>query len=255
MLYMTLVFLHLLAASMALGAIVATDLRMLSKLSHQRIRIPPPNEFVARLVTIGLLLLYATGIGIVAMGLLKSPDYLANAKLQGKLVLVLLLTINAFVLHRLTFPRLARGRSLSRWRFVDWLVIVPPVALSNSLWMFCAFLGIARPWNNAIPLREVLEIAGALYLLALVLVGFVLGASARKDASGRTGHFIGAMKRSLASVGRLGRDTVDTANPRRPRQRRTAPGHQIAVARASVAANTPLVPIRGMWPVSVQRRG
>ena len=254
MLYMTLVFLHLLAASMALGAIVATDLRMLSKLAHQRIRIPPPNDFVARLVTIGLLLLYATGIGIVAMGLLKNPDYLANAKLQGKLVLVVLLTINAFVLHRLTFPRLARGRSLSRWRFVDWLVIVPPVALSNSLWMFCAFLGIARPWNNAIPLREVLEIAGALYLMALVLVGFVLGASARKDATGRTGRFITAMKRSLGSLGRLGRNMGDPGDPSRPR-RRLAPGLPTSVARSSVAANTPLVPIRGLWPVSVQRRG
>src|SRR4051812_15115347 len=61
MLYLILVFGHLLATSMALGAIVATDLRMLSKLAHDRVRIPPPNEFVARLVTIALVLLYVTG--------------------------------------------------------------------------------------------------------------------------------------------------------------------------------------------------
>ena len=60
MLYLMLVFGHLLATSMALGAIVATDLRMLSKLAQDRVRIPPPNEFVARLVTIALVLLYVT---------------------------------------------------------------------------------------------------------------------------------------------------------------------------------------------------
>ena len=47
---MLLVFAHLLAASTALGAIVATDLRLLSKLALDRVRSAPPNEFVARIV-------------------------------------------------------------------------------------------------------------------------------------------------------------------------------------------------------------
>jgi hypothetical protein len=29
------------------------------------------------------------------------------------------------------------------------------VALSNSLWMYCAFLGIARPWRYSMPFAEV----------------------------------------------------------------------------------------------------
>ena len=80
--------------------------------------------------------------------MLDRPDYLANPKLQAKLVLVVLLTINAFVLHRLTFPRLARGRRVARWHASDWLVIGVPVAVSNFLWMFVAFLGVARAWNE-----------------------------------------------------------------------------------------------------------
>ena len=216
MLYLMLVFGHLLATSMALGAIVATDLRMLSKLAQDRVRIPPPNEFVARLVTIALVLLYATGAGMLWI---KSgqPDWL-NPKVQGKLVLVLLLTFNAVVLHRWTFPRLARGRSVGRWHAADWVVVVMPVALSNCLWMFCAFLGIARPWNDSMPMRDVLVIAASLYAIALVGVGCVLAVAARQrpDGEGRAGNRI---TRLLASVGRLGQKASAAAVTKRQRGR------------------------------------
>ena len=79
-----IVFVHLLAASMALGAIVATDLRLLSKLAQDRVRIAPPNEFVARIVMVALLLLYVTGGAIVAIGAFERADYLSNPKLQAK---------------------------------------------------------------------------------------------------------------------------------------------------------------------------
>lgn len=204
MFYMLLVFLHVLATSMALGAIVATDLRMLSKLSQDRVRIPPPNDFVARLVTVALLGLYATGIGMVSIGAYGHPDYLMNEKLLAKFVIVGLLTVNAVVLHRFTFPRLARGRSVSRWKALDWLVIAVPVAASNSMWMFCAFLGIARPWNYAISMREVLGVAAMIFALALVAVCSVLATAGRSRRNG-TPHLIEVLKRSLASVGSLGK--------------------------------------------------
>ena len=243
LLYMTLVFGHLLAASMALGAIVATDLRMLSKLSHEKVRIPPPNEFVARLVTIALVLLYVTGAGIVAIGSLGEPAYFLNPKLQGKLLLVALLTFNALVLHRLTFPRLARGRSVGRWRVLDWIVVVLPISLSNCLWLFCAFLGIARPWNHAVPLADLLGVAATLYGAAVVLVTLVLAAASRKARPGRLGDAIAGLKRSLASVGNLGR-----AAERPPKaaasRRRTA-----AARPSSQVVPLPLAPLARRTPV------
>src|SRR5206468_11064230 len=101
--YTLLVFVHLLAACMALGAIVATDLRMLSRLAHDRVRIPPPNGFVARIVTMGLVLLWATGAAIVWLGLEANPDFV-TPKLAAKIALAVLLTPNSCVRHRLTFP-------------------------------------------------------------------------------------------------------------------------------------------------------
>lgn len=204
MFYMILVFGHVLSTSMALGAIVATDLRMLSKLSQDRVRIPPPNDFVARLVTVALVGLYATGISMVCIGAYGHPDYLLNEKLLAKFVIVGLLTVNAVVLHRFTFPRLARGRSVSRWKKADWVVIAVPVAASNSMWMFCAFLGIARPWNHAVSMADVLQVAAAIFVLALAAVCLVLGTAGRSRRNG-VPHSVEVLKRSLASLGSLGK--------------------------------------------------
>jgi len=207
MAYTLLLFAHLLAVSMALGAIVATDLRLLSKLAQDRTRIAPPNQFVTRIVMVALLVLYATGGALIVVGLLERADYLANPKLQAKLVLVVLLTINAFVLHRLTFPRLARGRRVARWHASDWLIVGVPVAVSNFLWMFVAFLGVARAWNGTMPFGDIMAIAALLYgaAQAAVVAIFALAAS---YADPKTHPRAARVRRWLASLGNLGRLAV-----------------------------------------------
>lgn len=179
-----LLFTHLLGTSLALGAIVATDIRLLRRLADDRVRIAPPNPFVMRLITIALLLLYATGAAMVALGVADNPDYLGNRKLQGKLVLIALLTINAWVLHRYTFPGLARGRRVARWKIADFMRVAVPVSLSNCLWMYCAFLGIARPWNQSASFGFVLGTGAWLFAatLAAVMTVLVIAAQDRTDA-------------------------------------------------------------------------
>ena len=81
-----LLFAHLLGTSLALGAIVATDIRLLRKLADDRVRIAPPNPFVMRLIALALAVLVATGIALVLLGLEADPDYLMNPKLQAKLL-------------------------------------------------------------------------------------------------------------------------------------------------------------------------
>jgi hypothetical protein len=197
-----LVFVHLLAASTALGAIVATDLRLLSRLAQDRVRIAPPNDFVARIVIVALLVLYVSGGMIVWQGASERADYLANPKLLAKVLLVVLLSINAFVLHRFTFPRLARGRSVARWHLSDWLVVAVPVAVSNFLWMFLAFLGVARPWNYAMPLGRILLIAAILTRSRAGDVFASFGRGSTVDPNGRSRTALA--RRWLASLGNLG---------------------------------------------------
>jgi hypothetical protein len=192
-------FAHVLGTSLALGAIVATDLRLVGKLADHRVRIAPPNPYVMRLITIALGVLYATGALLITLNWLDDPRSIVNPKLQAKLLLVLLLTLNAVVLHRYTFPSLARGRSVSRWKARDYLRVAVPVGLSNCLWMYCAFLGIARPWNHTVSIAFVL--GHAAWLFALVLAGIVtLLAIAGQDRTGRAPGFIDALKKRLGSV-------------------------------------------------------
>ena len=203
MLHLALVFCHFLAAALALGAIVATDLRMLSKLAQDRVRIAPPNEFVARMVTVSLLVLCATGAAIVLQGVREQPGYLANPKLQAKIVLVVLLALNALVLHRVTFPRLARGRRIARWRALDWIAISVPVAASNALWLFVALLGIARAWNETMPFGTVLALGALAYAVVQAAVCAILVVAGRPiDPAGR--RWADAVRTALASIGDLG---------------------------------------------------
>jgi hypothetical protein len=203
MLHLALVFCHFLAAALALGAIVATDLRLLSKLAQDRVRIAPPNEFVARIVIVSLVVLCLTGGALVLQGALASPATIANPKLQAKILLVLLLTMNAFFLHRVTFPRLARGRRIARWHALDWVLIAVPVAASNALWLFVAFLGVARAWNDAVPLGDVLAVGAAVFLVAQTGVVAILVVAGRPIEPAQP-RWTDVVRRALASIGELG---------------------------------------------------
>ncbi len=199
MFQLLLLFAHLLGTSLALGAIVATDIRLLRKLADERVRIAPPNPFVMRLITLALLVLYVTGAAMVALGLADNPHYLDNPKLQGKLLLVAVLSVNALVLHHYTFPGLARGRRVARWKRADFMRVALPVSLSNCLWMYCAFLGIARPWNHTVSLGFVLGTAAWLSALMLAIVTTVLVIAAQDRTDAEPG-WIDGLKRRLGAV-------------------------------------------------------
>jgi hypothetical protein len=239
MLHLALVFSHFLAAALALGAIVATDLRLLSKLAQDRVRIAPPNAFVTRIVVVSLVVLCATGAAIVADAALERPAALANPKLHAKLLLVALLVANAVVLHRVTFPRLAQGRRVARWGVAEWLAVAVPVAASNALWLFVALLGVARTWNDTMPIGEILAAAALAYVAVQAGVCAILVIAGRPVDPGRN-RWTDVVRRALASIGDLGASRRPA--PGTPRRRFDDPvddeDSQLAAAIAIVAART-----------------
>ena len=193
MLKLLVVYLHLLATCAAVGLVIAADIKLLGKVwlrlqSRRRggrlepLRLAPPGEFVTRLVSVSLVVLLITGAMLVAMALDERPDALSNGKLLGKMLLVAVLGINAVVLHRLTFVRLARPEGLRMRGAADvgtlvWRIALP-AAVSTGLWAYCAFLGIARPWNHAISLAETVGLGLAVVAaLWAVLAGMLVVAA------------------------------------------------------------------------------
>ena len=196
------VFAHLIATCAAIGTIFITDLRLLAKVLGYRVVIPAPEKFETVMISLALLVLYVTGIVLVTLGLEANPQYLANEKLLGKLVLVALLTLNAFFLHRKVFPILGRSRPVSRWSRADWLIVSGSVSLSNSCWFLCAFLGIARPWNNAVSITFVLTVAACSWIVMFVMVNSVLLLASRDEPKEQP-DWIDSVKAKLSDFAEL----------------------------------------------------
>jgi hypothetical protein len=202
MLKTLLVFAHLIATCTAIGTIVITDLRLAAKALGYRVVIPPPERFETYLITAALSALYLTGAALVWMGWQAHSDYLANPKLQAKLLLVVVLTLNAIVLHKMVFPVLSRSRPVSRWSRRDWMVVASSVSLSNSLWFFSAFLGIARSWNGTVSLVFVVAVAASMWAIVFALVNVLLTLASR-DAPKAKPDWIDSMKASLSDFANL----------------------------------------------------
>lgn len=196
------VYVHLIATCAAIGTIVITDLRLLAKVLGYRVVIPAPQRFETITISAALAGLYFTGGILIVLGLADRPDYLINGKLQGKLVLVGLLTANAFVLHRWVFPILQRSRPVSAWTRGNWITVALAVSLSNSTWFFAAFLGIARPWNYTVSPGFVLQVAAMAWALLFLLVNAVLLLASR-DAPKPNPDWIDAVKSSWSELGEL----------------------------------------------------
>ena len=201
MLFTFFVFLHLIATCAAIGTIVVTDMRLAAKLMSYRVVIPRPERFETVMVMVSLVFLYATGIVLVTVGVAERPDYLANGKLQGKLVLVGVLTLNAFILHFRTFPILALSLPVSEWSRRQWLTVAGSVSLSNSLWFFCAFLGVARPWNFQVSGWFVLGTAAGVWACVFLVTHLVLRLGSR-DAPRQQPDWVDS---TIATLGELAR--------------------------------------------------
>jgi len=86
----------------------------------------------------------------------KGLAYFQNPKLQAKVGIVALLTINGAILHKAVLPTLQRAGSLLHLPLSSRMVVVFTGVLSGVSWLYAAMLGIARPLNWKYSLIEIL---------------------------------------------------------------------------------------------------
>ena len=178
---------HLLAVATGLGAALATDALFLFRGVLRPITAATieAGRFLAQIVTIGLVALWVTGIPFAIRIYQENPEFIGNEKFWVKIFIVVVLSLNAFLIHHLVLPRIEdqEGR-----RLFDGLSVGERLALAASggvsfvSWMFPTFLGAAKELSYVVPADQLLI---AYYVtLAAVVTGLSILALASRRPNG-----------------------------------------------------------------------
>lgn len=148
-----LVGLHLLGLCFGLGGATMLDLWILRWLRRGSLPVEVGRtfHFISDTVAIGLVLLWLSGLGFLALYVMETPDKLENPKLWAKVLVVSVLTINGMIIHAFVLPEVLRDLSrpllygVSRSRVAVFLV---SGAVSGVSWYTAFAFGIFRELNN-----------------------------------------------------------------------------------------------------------
>ncbi|HEY0892803.1 MAG TPA: DUF2214 domain-containing protein, partial [Cellvibrio sp.] len=149
MLKTLLVYIHLIAACLAIGVLLVQDIALAKWRGRAMDAAAIDNlQRNSGLVTLALIVLWVSGLVIVAIGYLDNPVYLMNQKLWAKFTVVSILTLNGLFLHHYSFRVLTSPAGfIGATRIAQFLVLLTAV-ISLVSWLYSCYLGIARPWNN-----------------------------------------------------------------------------------------------------------
>jgi hypothetical protein len=159
LLRMCIVYFHLLACCVAIGSVFMSDLRLVRALLRGGIGQTDPGHLweLHHTLSIALAALWATGVALVGFDVwTKGADVLLNPKLQAKIAVVVLLTLNGIVLHRRVLPALERAGSLMRMHLGPRLFAIFIGAVSAASWLYAALLGVGRPLNFKFSVGKIL---------------------------------------------------------------------------------------------------
>jgi hypothetical protein len=157
------IYLHLLAACLALGTVISEDIAILMSRRIDVLRM----ESTMRTIKYSLIALWISGTFVVWVDC--QGDFsliLEKPKLMAKLTVVALLTINGAALHTLVFPNIMNGLK----RTADFAAICAVLAgISSVSWFFAAFLGIAKPLEAHLGLQGFVALFGFAIAGAIII--------------------------------------------------------------------------------------
>lgn len=163
---------HLVGLCLGLGGAVLMDAIIFRFFHQQKVTQDQVDvfSFMSKLVTLGLVILWLTGLGFLAIYLLQEPAKLANPKIWGKVSIVVVLTLNGVLLHYKILPLV---KSLVGFRLFErtnrrqnWLMISTG-CVSVVSWFLPFFLGVSKELNFAVTISEILSVYG----IALLVIG------------------------------------------------------------------------------------
>ncbi|WP_342167179.1 hypothetical protein [Methylobacterium sp. SD21] len=150
-----LVGLHLVGLCFGLGGATMLDFWILRWMRWGSL--PPEIAriflFVSKVCTVGIVLLWLSGLGFLAVYAAESPEKFQNPKLWAKITVVVVLTLNGLIIHSAVLPGILRdvGRpmldGISGARTGIFLV---SGAVSGVSWYTAFVLGLMRELNNVV---------------------------------------------------------------------------------------------------------
>lgn len=180
MLRLALLYVHLIACCAALGLILKSDAAMARQLLHNPASVRFQSDDLHELKTLvggALMVLWMTGGALI--GLDVSHDSLAvfgNPKLQAKIAVVLILSANGWLLHKLVLPACVQAGSLLQLPPARYFLAIATGAVSLISWLYAALLGAGHALSWKYSLLQLL----AAYPLLIVAVSCTLFWSLRR---------------------------------------------------------------------------
>jgi hypothetical protein len=198
-----LVYVHLIACCVAIGLVLKSDVDLVrdlfkadasADLAHMK-----QMQSLQTTVAVALGALWITGAAIVTLDAVTKGgwQYFANPKIQAKILIVVLLTLNGVVLHNLVLPWLQKAGSLLKMAPGRTALAAFAGAVSGVSWLYAAMLGVGRPlaWKYSLgqllTAYPVLVAGGFISMLALVAWCKVRN----NPAVGYQGHYASARAR------------------------------------------------------------
>ena len=170
MLKTLLVYIHLIAACLAVGVILLQDIALAKWRGRSMDKEAIANlQNNSHLATLALVVLWVSGLFIVAIGYLDVPGYLMNQKLWAKFTVVSILTLNGLLLHFYSFRVLASPTGFVGASGRSQLFVLVTAVVSLVSWLYACYLGIARPWNNTAPFAYVMFVYAMALTVTLVV--------------------------------------------------------------------------------------
>jgi hypothetical protein len=126
-------------------------------------------KFLSHVVSVGLAILWISGGALVWANTLVHPEYLTNQKLWAKIAIVLVLTVNGVLVHKLVLPLLKKsiGQRLfdhTSAKQVLGMTLLGSISLVS--WTVPFILGKASELNYVTPMLNILAVyAGSLLIV------------------------------------------------------------------------------------------
>lgn len=176
---------HVLAVAFGVGGALMLDLRLLRHMRGRPLRLADVAmvEFLSHFVKGGVIGLWATGILIMSIAPDGPASVFAVTKVQAKLVIVVVLTLNALFIETLALPLIKRNAGRCLFDGVDEKqrsLLIAFGVTSGVSWLLPFVLGLAKELNPVsagaiLATYAVILVVGILFAQAAVRLAYRLG--------------------------------------------------------------------------------